>query len=71
MTDRIAPRAWIGIALLVAAAAVFGRTEHPHTWWEKIPAYGALFGYLGTYALVFLAKSILAPRIRREGVSEE
>ena len=58
--------ALLAAAVLVIAAAVFGRNPHPHAWWEQIPAYGALFGYAGAWALVFLAKSILAPLLHRD-----
>ena len=53
-------------AVLVVAAALFGRNPHPHAWWESIPAYGALFGYAGAWAIVVLAKSILTPLLHRD-----
>ena len=57
---------WVSAALLVVAGAIFGRNPHPHVWWETIPAYGAIFGYAGTWVLAWFAKKVLAPRIRRE-----
>ncbi len=57
---------WTVAAIVVVGGAIFGRNPHPHVWWEAIPAYGAIFGYAGTYALALFAKKLLAPRIRRE-----
>ncbi len=51
---------------LVVAGALFGRNPHPHMWWETIPAYGAAIGYGGAWVLIILAKSILAPLLRRD-----
>jgi hypothetical protein len=47
-------------------AVFFGRNPHPHVWWEAVPIYGAVFGYGGAWALIWLAKSVLAPALRRE-----
>ncbi len=60
---RLAIAAAIALAFV---AAVFGRNPHPHVWWETVPAYGAIFGYAGAWALVWFAKSVLAPRLRRD-----
>ncbi len=54
-----------GAALLVVAV-LFGRNPHPHMWWEAVPAYGAFFGYGGAWLLIWLAKVVLAPRLRRD-----
>ncbi len=56
----------LGTVLLVVAA-VFGRNPHPHMWWEAVPAYGALFGYGGAWLLIWVAKAVLAPRLRSGG----
>jgi len=52
-------------ALLAIATAIFGRNPHPHAWWEAIPAYSAIFGYGGAWALVWIAKSVLTPVLHR------
>jgi hypothetical protein len=52
-------------AALLLLAVLFGRNPHPHVWWEAVPVYGAVFGYAGAWALIWLAKSILAPLLRR------
>lgn len=57
---------YLASGVLVLAAALFGRNPHPQMWWEWLPAYGALFGYGGAWALVLLAKSTLAPMLRRD-----
>lgn len=53
------------LSALTAASVLFGRNPHPHVWWEAVPAYGAFFGYAGAWALVLLAKSVLAPLLHR------
>lgn len=60
---RTAVAAGGGLLLL---AVFFGRNPHPHVWWEAVPIYGAVFGYGGAWALIWLAKSVLAPALRRE-----
>ncbi len=64
---------WVTVlgAILVVAAAIFGRNPHPHVMWESIPAYGAVFGYAGARALVYLAKTVLAPRLRGPASEKE
>lgn len=57
-------------AVLVALAVTVGRNPHPHFWWEELPAYGAGFGYLGAWLLIWLAKSVLAPLLRRDDEGE-
>ena len=59
-----------GGAVLLALAIVFGQHPHPHVWWEEIPAYAAVFGYAGAWLLIGLAKSVLAPLLRREPKGE-
>ena len=53
-------------AVLVLLAVAFGGNPHPHLWWESVPFYGAVFGYAGAWALIWLAKSVLAPLLRRD-----
>ena len=58
---------WVDILLVVllVLAAALGRPQHPHFWWDYIPALGALIGLAGAWLLVWLAKSVLAPRLER------
>ena len=61
------PRWTLGLAAVLAVLGVaFGQNPHPHMWWESIPGNAGVIGYVGAYALVFLAKSVLAPRLRRD-----
>ncbi len=30
--------------------------KHPHFWWQKIPIYDAIFGFLGCILIVAVAK---------------
>ncbi len=43
----------IGLSILVG---LFLRPEHPHFWWERIPASEAIFGFLGCILLVVGSK---------------
>jgi hypothetical protein len=53
-----------GIVALVILAAIFGRSAHPHFFWDYIPAFAALFGYGGCWLLVVGAKK-LGERLQR------
>jgi hypothetical protein len=61
-------------ALLAVAAVVslLGGFVIPHdpvhdAWWNRIPGFFALFGFLGCVAIIFLAKS-LGKLFLRKGV---
>ena len=61
-------------ALLAVAAVVslLGGFAIPHdpahdAWWNRIPAFFALFGFLGCVAIIFFAKS-LGKLFLRKGV---
>ena len=30
--------------------------EHPHFWWQKIPVFDAVFGFLGCVIIVVVSK---------------
>lgn len=45
----------IGIFVLLGFLVV---PEHPHFFWEKIPAFDALFGFLGCIIIVLIAKTL-------------
>jgi hypothetical protein len=45
----------IGLSML---AGIFFRPEHPHFWWEKIPAFDAIFGFLGCIVIVLGSKAL-------------
>ena len=42
-----------GLSILLG---LFFRPEHPHFWWEKIPAFDAIFGFLGCIFIVVGSK---------------
>lgn len=56
---------FIGLAVLTGAALLFGGNPHPHFWWEAIPVWSAVFGYVGAWLLSIAAKSVLAPLLHR------
>jgi hypothetical membrane protein len=45
----------IGLSMLVG---IFFRPEHPHFWWEKIPVFDAIFGFLGCIVIVLGSKAL-------------
>jgi hypothetical protein len=45
----------VGVSMLLG---VFFRPEHPHFWWEKIPAFDAIFGFLGCILIVLGSKAL-------------
>lgn len=47
----------IGIGV-VMAMGLFFRPEHPHFWWEKIPIFDAVFGFLGCILIVLGSKAL-------------
>lgn len=55
----------VALALLFIVGALLGRPEHPHGWWQRIPGFLGLFGFAGTWLLVFVAKSLLARWLER------
>jgi hypothetical protein len=60
---------WIGLALLLAASLVaerFIRHDPDHTYWfSHIPAFFALFGFLGCVATIYIAKQLIGRLIYR------
>jgi len=50
--------------LFVAGCGLFvfmgflARAKDPHFWWEKIPVFDALFGFLGCIAILLLSKTL-------------
>jgi len=45
----------IGLSLLLG---FLFRPEHPHFWWEKIPVFDALYGFLGCIVIVLGSKAL-------------
>ena len=45
----------IGLSMLIG---LFFRPEHPHFWWEKIPIFDAIFGFLGCIVIVLGSKAL-------------
>ena len=45
----------IGLSMLLG---LFFRAEHPHFWWEKIPVFDAVFGFLGCILIVLGSKAL-------------
>jgi len=45
----------IGLSMVIG---LFFRPEHPHFWWEKIPVFDAIFGFLGCIVIVLGSKAL-------------
>jgi hypothetical protein len=52
--------ALLAIATIASLAGGFAIPHDPahDAWWDRIPAFFALFGFLGCVAIIFLAKSL-------------
>ena len=48
---------FISIGLSMVMGVLF-RHEHPHFWWDKIPAFDAVFGFLGCILIVIGSKAL-------------
>jgi hypothetical protein len=44
-----------GVSILIG---LFFRPEHVHFWWEKIPVFDAIFGFLGCIVIVLGSKAL-------------
>lgn len=45
------------IALISLLGFIFPN-RHPHFWWQKVPVFDALFGFVGAGAIVLFAKTL-------------
>ena len=45
----------IGLSVLIG---LFLPHEHVNFWWEKIPAFDAIFGFVGCVLIVFVSKAL-------------
>jgi len=56
-------RAWRALLLIAAAVSVWAGFAAPHesahaAWWDRIPVFFALFGFVGCIVIIFFAKSL-------------
>lgn len=53
---------WIGLALLTLSSLVIEFSMHHdsghHHWWNQIPAFWILFGFVSCLALIMVAKTL-------------
>lgn len=57
---------------LAAAASLLGGFAVPHDaahegWWNRIPAFFALFGFVGCLAIIYFAKTLGKLFLRKKG----
>lgn len=55
----------IGI-LSILAEIVFPIHYHPYFWWHAVIGFDYVFGFLGGFALILLAKWVLFPLVKRD-----
>jgi Ni,Fe-hydrogenase I cytochrome b subunit len=48
---------WIVLIALTALTVVGQFIEH-HYWWEAVPGFFAVFGFVGCLLIIFIAKSL-------------
>ena len=46
---------FLSIVISIGLGFVF-RNEHPHFFWQKLPVFEALFGFIGCMVVVLIAK---------------
>ena len=46
----------VALGLLVLGALLWGKPDHPRFFWDRVPAFAAVFGLAGAAALVALAR---------------
>ena len=60
---------WIILGLLFLVTLVFEFTylaDYDSHWWNSIPAFYALFGFIGTVVIVYVAKFIAKNIVNRD-----
>ena len=48
---------YIGIAAVSLLGFIFPY-QHPHFWWQKIPVFDAVFGFVGCIVIILFAKGL-------------
>ena len=48
---------YIGIAAVCFLGFIFPY-PHPHFWWQKIPVFDAVFGFIGCIVIILFAKNL-------------
>lgn len=49
---------WIILAAVLAVTLVAQFLTDPYYWWDRIPGYFAVFGFVGCLLIMFVAKLI-------------
>lgn len=49
---------YIGGVILTCILGFVFPNPHPHFWWQYVPVYDALFGFLGCLLIILLAKTL-------------
>ena len=66
---RRLPLALIFAGFVIAAAAdawFLGAENHGEFWWSRVYGFFALFGFIGSLAIILVAELILGPWLQRK-----
>lgn len=50
----------------ILSEIIFPIHYHPHYWWHAFLGFDFIFGVFGGFALIFFAKKILFPLVKRD-----
>ena len=55
---RVFKFVFFGWVVLTCILGFVFPNAHPHFWWQNVPAFYALFGFLGCLLIILLAKAL-------------
>ena len=47
---------WIALGIIIGLSFVAGIAVEHHHWWERIPGFFILFGFVGSIALILVSR---------------
>jgi len=53
---RVVRLCYVGLALLVVWDVLLVDKEHAHTWFEKLPGFWAVFGFVACVVIILFSK---------------
>lgn len=65
MTKKTLYKVVIVVAVLAAVLEFFLAQPHYHEWWNTTPGFNLVFGFVGGWLLILLAKVIMTPLLQR------
>ncbi|MEM7600502.1 MAG: hypothetical protein AAF357_03690 [Verrucomicrobiota bacterium] len=61
---------FVGCGILVVIDVIFrvtGYDKHPYFQWEQWPAFYGVYGFVASVIMIFAAKYLLRPLVKRSG----